>query len=320
MGQTSPTWNAPASGYVFDSSAGQILPVSGYIGAAIAGAPVLSGVAWASLAPNQKSAVVALSGQVELIPDLRSPTLTQALDRNLAPRQMFWAADSGSAVALTQNDELVWLANLSTGPYASSRWQLDGAGRAPARVTTRESKAGALPSVWWILAADSAAQTVLLAQKTGAHTGLYVTSPNAAPSAIDFEGDPVAAAFSPSAPTAFVADAASLQICAIRNITTTPTSSVFIAQNAFTKNPVGIALSDSGDRVFAVDREAATIQVFDSGSGASLGEVPAGNQTSALTPFAPGFVLLSPASSGKQPFYFLETSNPPQVVFVPREQ
>jgi len=321
VAQTTPAWNAPSSGYVYDAAAGEILPVSGYIGAAVAGAPVLSNVTWASLAPNQKSAIVAHSGQVDWIADLLSPNTAIALDRNLAPRQLFWGADSGSAVALTQNDELVWLANLATSPYASSLWRLDGATESNAvRGATRGSQASGARSLWWILSADNAAQTVLLAYRNGAHRGLYVATPNAAPVVIDFGGDPVAAVFSPSAPTAFVADAASLQISAIRNITTNPAVSVFIAQNAFAKNPVGVALSGSGDRIFAVDREAPTIQVFDSTSGASLGGVATSGAIAGLTPFAPGFVLLSPANTGKQPFYFLETSTPPQVVFVPREQ
>jgi DNA-binding beta-propeller fold protein YncE len=321
IAQTAPTWSAPSSGYVYDSAAGEILPVSGYIGAAIAGAPILSSVTWASLAPNEKSAIVAHSGQVELIADLRSPNLGQALDRNLSPRQLFWSNDSSSAVALTQDDEVVWLANLGASPYTSSRWQLDNvAERGAIRDAGRTSQTSAPRSAWWILAVDSAAQTALLTRRTGAHTGLYVATPDAAPTVIAFDGDPVAAAFSPSAPTAFIADAASLQISAIRNITTNPTISVFVAQNAFAKNPVGVALSDSGDRIFAVDREAPTIEVFDSATGASLGEVPTGGAISALIPFAPGLVLLSPVGNGKQPFYFLETSNPPQVVFVPREQ
>ena len=321
LAQTTPTWSAPSSGYVYDSAGGQILPVSGYIGAAVAGAPILSNVTWASLAPNGKSAIVAHSGQVELIADLRSPNLSQALDRNFAPRQLFWSSDSNSAAALTQSDEVVWLANLGSSPYTSSRWQLDGATqRGAMRGAARTGQAGAQRSAWWILAVDNAAQTALLARRTGAQTGLYVVTPNAAPTAIDFDGVPVAAVFSPSAPTAFVADGASQQISAIHNITTNPTTSVFIAQNAFAKNPVGLALSDSGDRIFAVDREAPTIQVFDSSSGAPLGQVSTSSEVAGLTPFSPGFVLLASAGNAKQPFYFLETSNPPQVVFVPREQ
>jgi hypothetical protein len=234
---------------------------------------------------------------------------------------LFWSADSSSAVALTQNDELLWLANLIASPYTSSRWRLEGGTeRSPLRGAGRTGRASVQRSAWWILAVDNAAQTALLARRTGAHTGLYVATPNAAPTAIAFDGDPVAAAFSPAAPIVFVADATSLQISAIRNVTTNPTASVLIAQNAFAKNPVGMTLSDSGDRIFAVDREAPTIQVFDSKSGASLGEVPTSGAISGLTPFAPGLVLLSSAGNAKQPFYFLETSNPPQVVFVPREQ
>ena len=293
------------------------MPVAGFIGSAAIGAPVVTQVDWASLAPNEKSALISQAGQLKWIPDLRSPGQSQIVTPTFAPKQLFWSADSNSSVVLTQADELVFMTNFSTSPIAAGSWDLDrSVNNTPATGSARMLRGAGTRSGWAILAADNRGQTVLLAAKE-LKGGLFLASQTTPPAQILSFADPVAAVIAPSGSTAFVADRATLQVSVIQNLGTGPVASALVPADAFPNSPAGIALSQDGTRIFAVDRVDPVIRMFDTVSGTLLGELPTNVPVSSLTAFGPGLVQLVTASGTDKPFYFLETSDPPRVVFVP---
>jgi hypothetical protein len=161
------TWTVPASGYVLDSVSQSIRPVQGFVGAAVLGSSVFGEIDWASLAPNQKSALAERNGFLIWIPDLAAPERWQTLDRLPEVQQAFWAADASRAALLTKGDQLIWLTNFNSAPVPLSTWNLVRSGRPG---LPREQVA------WTILAADSAADKVLLAARTGQTWNLWLAS------------------------------------------------------------------------------------------------------------------------------------------------
>src|ERR1019366_2186729 len=75
LGAQAPSWNLPVSGYVYDSIARTVRPVVGVPGWSSAGPAALTGVAWASVAPGGRSALVVQQDQLWWAPDLSSANL-----------------------------------------------------------------------------------------------------------------------------------------------------------------------------------------------------------------------------------------------------
>ncbi len=77
------TWSAPAGGFVFDRLTGSIRPVTGFVGAAVLGPAVFTGIEWAAIAPNQKSALLSRTTGLLWIPDLTAPDRVQSVQLDL---------------------------------------------------------------------------------------------------------------------------------------------------------------------------------------------------------------------------------------------
>jgi hypothetical protein len=310
------TWTVPASGYVLDSVSQSIRPVQGFVGAAVLGSSVFGEIDWASLAPNQKSALAERNGFLIWIPDLAAPERWQTLDRLPEVQQAFWAADASRAALLTKGDQLIWLTNFNSAPVPLSTWNLVRSGRPG---LPREQVA------WTILAADSAADKVLLAARTGQTWNLWLASASEPPVKIRFSGHPVAAAFSPKDGGVFVADAVSHRIVQIQNAGTTPILTDLISSELLLKDPAAMVLSADGNRLFVADHTDKMIRVISSGAGgtgpaALLAELPTDTAPDSLTILAPDRYILNADDTGSQPLFLLTTGPVSGVSFVPRGQ
>ncbi len=327
---------APSGGYVYDANNRSIRSVTGLIGAAVVGPSVADGIDWLSVAPNQKSALAGRSGSTVWIPDLSVAGTSQVLDRVPLAQQAFWAADASQAVVVTTGEQLIWLTGFNSVPVPLSSWNLELYNRggsanstteAPVRVGSRRPQ-----TVWSLLAADSAANQVLLLSQTMGYWQIWLASATAPPLNIPYSGHPVAAAFAPGAAGLFIADAANHQIVQIQNPDTSPVFTTIVSSELLVNDPAAIALSADGTRLFVADRTDSVIRVFDvSGSGSSgaasvspMAELPATALPVSLTSFAPDRFLMNAGNDGPgsadQPFYFLDTGVPGGISFVPRGQ
>src|ERR1019366_178525 len=133
LGAQTPSWNLPASGYVYDSVAGTIRPVLGFPGSSYAGPAVLKGVAWASVAPDGRAAwaSVAPDGRAALIVQQDRLWWTQDLSNaNIPPvgidaidsvADCRWSADASAAAVLSSRTATVtWL----SGPRVTNSLRL----------------------------------------------------------------------------------------------------------------------------------------------------------------------------------------------------
>ncbi len=307
------TWTAPASGYVQDSFSRSVRPVVGFVGSAILGAAVLEDVDWVSLAPNQKSAMVQRGGSLVWIPDLVVPSQMQVIGKVPLARQAFWAADSGRAVILTNDGQLIWLTNFSASavvaPVEEVDWHLQGL--AP------DSARGAVGR-WLILAVDPSADRVLLTPTNTTGTDLWMASRTVPPSPLPFAGHPTAAVFATNTATAFVADNANHQIVRIQGLDVTPVQDTLLSSEVYVDEPSGLALSVDGGQLIVADRKSATIRVFDLLIGTLISELIADAIPHSLTPLTPSRFMLNSGGISAQPLLFLDTTAPARVSFIPR--
>lgn len=306
-------WSLPSDGYLYDQLNRSIRPVTGFAGSAVLGSPVVSGIGWAAIAPNGKSAIFEQSGSLIWIADLSNSTQSQTLSSIAQARQAFWAADSSRAVILTRDSQIIWLTHFDSSPGSEAAWQLVNplpAGR---------------DAHWSLLAADSAADKVLLAAPTANGPALWIASRESAPASLSLSVRPAAAVFVPGKAAAYVADAAANQIVEIQGLDGAPSMTQILSSGVYVTDPAGITLSTGADRLFLVNRASTTVYEFDSGSGALLAQIQAEEAPRSLAAVSATRFLFEPAGGNSadpssRPVLLLDTSQPARVLFVPRGQ
>jgi DNA-binding beta-propeller fold protein YncE len=299
-------WEAPSTVFVHDSVGKTIRPLVGRVGSSYPGPVLLDGVDWASFAPNHKSAILSRGGALAWVPDLSAPDLAvnvstySPLEVPLV-QQVIWSADSIRAATLAAGlPRLIWLGHFDSSPRVEANWDLDGS-----------------QGNWSLLATDSLAKQALLASNEGDSWRLWIASPTKAPVVITGLTRPVAAVFSKGGTIAFVADAATHQILQISALTTSPLVVPVGVSNEYVADPVGIALSTDGSRLFLADGTGKTIRVFHTGTGVLSAELPLQMAPHSLTAYSSNSFLLGGRDRKDQPFYFLDTRADGRVFFVP---
>jgi hypothetical protein len=316
------TWTPPFSGYVHDAINRSIRPVTGFIGAAVLGPSVADGIDWVSMAPNQKSALAERNGSRIWMPDLSLAGTWQNLDRTPLARQAIWATDSSRAVILAEGAQVFWLDIINSVPVPESSWTLERYSRIGSpRPQPLRIGLGRDETVWSLLAADSSADKVLLASRTGENWQIWLASTTLPPLRIPFSGHPVAAAFAAGAGGVFVADAASHSIVRIQNLEMAPVLTSVFSSEVYVNDPAALVLSSDGNRLFVADRTDKMIRVIDL-SGNLKAELPSDVAPVSLTNVSPDRFLVNAGQDAGhdagQPLYVLDTGVIAKVSFVPR--
>jgi DNA-binding beta-propeller fold protein YncE len=299
-------WNAPSTVFVHDSVGKTIRPLVGIVGSSYPGPVLLDGVEWASFALNQKSALVSRGGVLAWIPDLSAPDLTANFTAYILlgvplPQQVIWAAGSTqAAVVVAGVPRVVWLGACDGAPRLDASWDLD-----------------ASQTNWSLLAADSSANQVLLASQEGDLWRLWLASPTKPPALIAGVTQPAAAVFAQSGTIAFVADAAAHQVVQIGGLNSSPVVAPIVVSATYVADPVGLALSKDGSRLFLADGAGKMIRVFQTGTGVLSAELPLQTAPRSLTASSSNSFLIGGRDQKDQPFYFLDTRADGRVSFVP---
>ena len=299
-------WNAPPNVFVHDSVGKTIRPLLGIVGSSYPGPVLLDGVDWASFALNQKSALVSREGVLAWIPDLSAPDLaanfsTYGLFGVPLPQQVIWAADSTRAAVLTAGvPRLTWLGHFDGSPLLEASWDLDGS-----------------QTNWSLLAADSSANQALLASQQGDVWRLWLASRTQSPVSIAGVKRPAAAVFARGGATVLVADAATHQVLQISGLNSRPVAAPIAVSDTYVADPVGIALSKDGSRLFLADGAGKMIRVFQTDTGVLSAELPLQIAPHSLTAASQNSFLVGGRDQEDQPFYFLDTRADGRLSFVP---
>ncbi len=304
-----PRLYAPSTVYVHDAVAKTIRPLTGIIGSSYPGPVLLDGVEWASFALNHKSALIYRSGTLASVPDLSAPDVAANLGSYSSlniplPQQVLWAADSTRALVLASGSpSLLWLTQLDAAERVEASWDLDSS-----------------QTHWSLLAADSGLNQVLLVSQAGDSSQLWLVSRTQAPSRIAGFNRPTAAVIASVGATAFVADAGTHQILQINGLGGNPVIVSIVASEQYVADPVGLALSSDGSRLFEVDGKAQKVRVFQANTGVLSAELALQSAPVSLTPLSSNSFLLNGRTRKDQPFFFLDTQLDGRVFFAPAGQ
>ena len=309
LGAQTPSWNLPASGYVYDSVAGTIRPVLGFPGSSYAGPAVLKDVAWASVAPDGRAALIVQQDRLWWTQDLSNANIPPlGIDAIDSVADCRWSADASAAVILSSGTATVtWL----SGPRVTNSLRLSAL---PA--TYRRRLPGREVSAWTLLAADSKADSVLLASNAAGVWTLWLASPNNPPMNLGSAQHPVAAVFAQRAPLVYVAEADAPRVSRIQLQDGAPAEPILGTDDGI-QSLSGLALSADDRQLFAADPSARVVRVYDLGSRQAGAVLPLTESPGALLPSGSGQFLVNSRERPDAPLLLLDISGPPRVWFVP---
>jgi DNA-binding beta-propeller fold protein YncE len=290
----------PVTGFVFEAQSGQILPMMGIPRTAYLGAPVLTGLAAAAVAPDG-SAVLAVErgGHLVLDTGLRGPT----------PAAVSIPGAIGSV------DGFAWAAEATTAAvYSSSSRQaqiIGGIGPSPSAGAPIDLSD--LPGPLSTLACDG--QYLIMGAAGNGTGGIYVANGAAGIQRLAAARNPSAVVV--SGPDLYFADTESQQIWQIQSYARTPAVLLF-ADDRGISNPAGLQVSADGKRLYVANAGNRTLAVYDIASRAPLQTLALSCTPTRLDPFGSRSVFLLNAT-GQGPLYVLSDDGPSQlaVYFVP---
>ena len=296
----------PVSGLIYDASSRSIRPVVGFPGSSYLGRPILRDLGKSFVAPDSESALVVENGQGVLIRGLLNeepdrfpvPELTGQIDH------VSWASNSDSLVA-----------------YCPSTRRL-------LRLDVRSSPPVSVPSsdlsylqgdVTGVVTNDDASQTVI-GFRHPTQGGFYALTQGAPALLLRATKDPGEAIFGGSANVLYVIDRETRQVLRFAEGLyggCEPLS--FLGESEPMADPVGMALSRDGQRIYVAGGIDRAIREYDLRSRELLAEIRLDVVPRDLSPLAATtsvFVLGSRKNSG-QPLWLLDTRRVPSVSFVP---
>src|SRR5450759_840844 len=188
------TLQGPVSGFIFHSASHTIRPIMGIPGASCVGAAVFTGVDFAAVAPNGKSAIFRQDGQLSLLRGLDTGSLTPLpLDSAVAGvDRVAWAPDSSNVLLYASSTRKLQRVNV-----ASSQPLVDSAMDLP-------EQSGALAAL-----AVSPSGLMVIAV-SGASAGLYMVAADGSLTPVAAMDDPRAIAFTLDGQGLYALDAKSM--------------------------------------------------------------------------------------------------------------
>jgi hypothetical protein len=289
----------PVSGFLFDSRAGDIRPLIGVPGASYLGAPLVTGVAMAAIAPNGDTALAIKQDLVYRIDHLREfrPVWTLISENIPTPDRMVWNRNS-TAIAL-----------YASGPGVIHIIK-NGPGDAGKRIDVPELS-GRLSG----FALDESGELAVIAVDGEASGGVYLAPAESRPRLLMRLRSPAALAL--AGEDLFVADAERGQILEIRNYRTAPEPVLFLSFSGEAVDLAGMAVTRDG-RVVLADKSTRNVIVFERTGRNLLRRIPLEFEPTRLEEFSDKPVyLLSPAGDRQTPLHILDGRGSAAAYFIP---
>jgi hypothetical protein len=289
------SFTGPTSGFVFDAQAKAIRPIVGVPGAAYLGPPAVSGVEWASLAPDGKTALVVQETRLFLV-------------RNLASSQPSWIPLDAARPLLAS-----WSRTPSAAIYTAGTLQIVNAASDAPVVTSID--VATLGGAVTRLAVDANGQHVYLAVQGETGGGVYVASA-AFPPRLVVSFDRVGAlALLPEG--LLVGAASGERLLLVRDPAGFPDVADLAADPGAAHEWVGATGSRDGRSIFIADRSSASILIFEIPTGTWVSPMGLDLPPTRLEPLAGGNLCQLNAPGAGTPLLVLKTDGTPGVFFVP---
>ncbi|MCX7670726.1 MAG: hypothetical protein N2439_11725, partial [Anaerolineae bacterium] len=235
------TVEGPISGFAFEETSGAIRPILGLPGAAYLADPLIAGAAWASIAPGGSLALVLKDGVLYRVDGLKrlAPSWSAVESVEIAPDRAAWSDDGSVAVIYhTASGRAQLIRNAGAQVTAGEVLEL---GEVTALAVDRESR---------IIASTPDGVCLFAGQ------GSRLLLPGVRAAALAVTGDSVYVASSGGIwQVGDYAERARPQVVAAA------------------RDPVGIAVSRDGTRLFIADRAGRAVLVYDLASRAPITEL-----------------------------------------------
>ena len=290
-------FGGPVEGYTFDPPTASLRAVAGFPGAASFGPALLSGLEFASAAPQQNYALAFQSGNCVLVTSLDSGVVATlpipAVVRR--PDGIAWSADGSVAVLYSRAGG--WLQTLSMlpgNPAAGSYIDLSGLG-------------GSLAAV----AVDGTGKQVAIAI-AGPAAGLYLMAASGSFAPVLQLSNPVALSFSTDGTQLFAIDAASLQLAVVS-----------LANFHFQTAPLDgmtdpFALREaSSQKLYVASRSDRLLREYDLASLQAVADLPLSFAPTGIEQFGPHSFLIGSRLQAGDPLWLVTNAAQPAAYFVP---
>lgn len=241
----------PPTLLVFHSASRSLRPVVGIPGSSYLGGMICSDLDFASVAPNQKTAVLVGADGTRFVSDIADPQADTAPLGHVIPavNQVLWAADSSAAVLVSSSER-------------SLQWVVSG------QVTPPVSLADLNGDIR-LLAADSRANAVVVA----IGNRLFRATQQSPLALIATLGNPTAAVMDRSGEILYVADATARQVFEMRGNDGGYTLTPLLQDQETVEQPVALALSADGAKMYVADQASRSVIAYQATDGTLIGRL-----------------------------------------------
>jgi len=297
---------SPSTSYIFDAGRSSIRPLIGFAGSSFLGDAALTGVQFASVAPNGTSAVIVWPDRVEWVADLSKYWESSSLIGGslAAPNQIFWDRTSSTAVFSSASERQVQFV------------QRTGGGFTLRTLAVPDSCTGTLKT----LDADAAnaLAAVLCTPDQQVATGgqnLFLLQPNAAPALVQLPSAPVSAAFALNG--AFYVAGVDSAISVIRTPASSSTAELLFTETENSTGAAALLVRSTEQLLYSADSGQRRIRVYDLNSFQKVDDLDAGWAPTQFQPFLANSFLLNTGGTSSEPRLLLRTAPQRSVLFVP---
>jgi hypothetical protein len=287
--------SGPVEGFTFDLPTASLRAVMGYPGAASFGPPILSGLEFASVAPQRNYAVAFQNGNFAVLSNLDSGKAASlaVVGVTRVPEAVSWSADGTFAVLWSAGAN--WLQTLSGLP----------SNPAPGAYIDVSALGGSLTSVALDTTGKRIAIGVLESQ-----AGVYLMTGSQGFAPVISLTHPVAVSFSSDATELFAIDAAAKQL-AIVNL-----SNLSFQMTALDGLADPFAVQGSAAKIYVASRSDRLLREFDA-TGTAMGDLPLSFSPRGIEPFGANSLLLASRSMASDPLWLVTNGTQPAAYFVP---
>lgn len=298
------TVQGPVSGFIFHSASHTIRPILGIPGAAYVGAAVFTGVDFAVVAPNGKSAIFRQDGQLSLLRGLDTGSLTQLpLDSPVAGAdRAVWAPDSSNVLLYASATRQLQRVNV-----ASSQPLVDPAMDLP-------EQSGALAAL-----AVSPSGLMVIAV-SGASAGLYMVSADGSLTPVAAMDDPRAIAFTLDGQGLYALDAKSMRILEVRNIAEGGVAFPFADLSGAGSQFIDLAVSADGKSLYLAGTGSDSVRVFETAGHTQTAEFALDAPPTSLRNLSNSVYLLNDDFTSGAPLLLFQALPRAGTWFVPAPQ
>jgi len=267
-----------------------VRPIIGMTGASHLGPAFYSDLDFASIAPDQRSAILVAGNQTRLTRNIQNADAIAIENAISSVDRILWSSDSGTAI-------------LFSSVSRQLQWLVDGQ---PSGVTKLPENARLLTSAF-------VGRTVA----TTENGRIYRITPDTAPVQIALLTNPTAATFDSEGLTLYLADSSTNEIVELHDTGNSPAQRTFLSAAQGIEDPVALLLAPDNATLYVAMKAPRAIVSYRTVDKTVLTRLPLDWTPSSFEALSPETFLLNPGAPIGEPLSVLVTRNGLAELFIP---